>query len=144
MATPIGLKIGLAIFDILSDDSALLAITGMSAAKIQPAPLKDESKTDVAVVYEFNAINPVNTKRVYRIDTAPLHIVDFTCDCIAKDYSTSVSMAQSVTEALETAINNTYNGVKIRGNTLEGATELYNKQRRYYNKSVSFQARVLL
>ena len=144
MATPIGLKIGLAIFDILSDDSALLAITGMSAAKIQPAPLKDESKTDVAVVYEFNAINPVNTKRVYRIDTAPLHIVDFTCDCIAKDYSTSVAIAQSVTQALEGSINDTYNSVKISGITLEGATELYNKQRRYYNKSVSFQARVLL
>ena len=73
-----GLKIGKVIFDILKNDSTLMSITGMSASKIQPAPLKEQGNPIVAITYEFDAVNPVNTKRTIRAETAPLYIVDFT------------------------------------------------------------------
>ena len=144
MSATEGLKIGKAVFYILSNDSPLLNITGMSAAKIQPAPLKEQSGSNVAVVYEFDAVNAVNQKREYRLQTAPLYIVDFTCECIALDYGTSITLANEVGRALQEAASGTYNSVKVDGINLTNAREDYNKQRRYYSKSLSFQARVLI
>ena len=144
MSATEGLKIGKAVFYILSNDATLLNITGMSANKIQPAPLKEQSGSNVAVVYEFDAVNAVNQKREYRVQTAPLYIVDFTCECIAKDYGTSIALADAVGQALQQATSNTYNSVKVDGINLTNASEGYNKAQRYYSKSLSFQARVLL
>jgi hypothetical protein len=144
MSATEGLKIGKAVFNILSNNSNLLSVTGMSAAKIQPAPMKEQGNADVGVLYEFDAVNPVNRKREFRLETAPLYIVDFTCECIARDYSTSVILADAVGTALQVAASGTYNSVKVDGITLTSANELYNKERRYYSKSLSFQARVLL
>lgn len=144
MASTAGLKIGKAIFDILKNDVALMAISGMDATKIQPIPLKEQGTPDLAITYEFDAVNPVNIKRVYRVETAPLYIVDFTLECIAKDYSTSIVLADYSTRALQVASNGTYASVKINGITLQNASEDYNKARRYYSKRLSFQARILL
>tara|TARA_Y100001973_G_C5055038_1_gene259738 strand:+ start:198 stop:632 length:435 start_codon:yes stop_codon:yes gene_type:complete len=144
MSATEGLKIGKAVFNILSNNSALLSVTGMTAAKIQPAPMKEQGDPDIGVLYEFDAVNAVNRKRLNRVDTAPLYIVDFTCECISRDYSISVILADAVGQALQTAPSGTYNSVKVDGINLTNANELYNKQRRYYSKSLSFQARVLL
>ena len=144
MANTAGLKIGKVIFDILKNDSALMAISGMDATKIQPIPLKEQGTPDLAITYEFDAVTPVNIKRLFRIETAPLYIVDFSLECIAKDYSTSIVIADFSTRALQVASNGTYGGVKVNGITLESASEDYNKARRYYSKRLSFQARILL
>ncbi len=139
-----GLKIGKVIFDILKNDSTLMSITGMSASKIQPAPLKEQGNPIVAITYEFNAVNPVNTKRTMRAETAPLYIVDFTLECIAKDYSDSILLSMYSSKALQEAANGTYASVKLNGITLESASEDFNRARKYYSKSLSFQARILL
>jgi len=144
MSATEGLKIGKVIFNILSNDSNLLAISGMSAATIQPAPMKNPSAPSIAVLYEFDAVNAVNQKRLIRAETAPLYIVDFTCECIALDYGTSITLANEVGRALQEAASGTYNSVKVDGINLTNAREDYNKQRRYYSKSLSFQARVLI
>ena len=144
MSATEGLKIGKAVFYILSNNTAVTSVTGMSAAKIQPAPMKEQGNADVGVLYEFDAVNPVNRKRELRVFTAPLYIVDFTCECIARDYGDSINLADAVGQALQEATSGTYNGIKVDGITLTSANELYNKERRYYSKSLSFQARVLL
>lgn len=139
-----GLKIGRVIFDILKNDTTLMSISGMSENSIQPVPLKEQGTPDVAITYEFDAVNPVNTKRTLRAETAPLYIVDFTLECIAKDYSDSILLSMYSSKALQEASNGTYSSVKINGITLESASEDYNKARRYYSKRLSFQARILL
>jgi len=144
MSATVGLQIGKIIFDILKNDTVLMGITGMSATKVQPAPLKEQLSPDVAITYEFDAINPVNIKRSLRIETAPLFIVDFTLECIAKDYSDSILLGLYSSKALQEAEHNTYNDVKLNGITLISASEDYNKARRYYSKRLSFQARILL
>ena len=144
MAATEGLKIGKVIFDILKNDSTLLAIDGMAVQLIQPAPLKEQSTPDVAITYQFDAVNPVNIKRQFRVETAPLYIVDFTLECIAKDYGNSILIADTAAKALQEAQNSTYSDVKLNGITLESANEDYNKARRYYSKRLSFQARILL
>lgn len=144
MAATEGLKIGKVIFDILKNDTSLMAITDMDATKIQPAPLKEQGNPTLAITYEFDAVNPVNTKRLFRTETAPLYIVDFTLECIAKDYGNSILIADTAAQALQTAAHGTYASVKLNGITLESATEDYNKARRYYSKRLSFQARILL
>ena len=144
MAATEGLKIGKVIFDILKNDSTLLAIDGMAVQLIQPAPLKEQSTPDVAITYQFDAVNPVNIKRQFRVETAPLYIVDFTLECIAKDYGNSILIADTAAKALQEAQNSTYSDVKLNGITLERANEDYNKARRYYSKRLSFQARILL
>ena len=144
MAATEGLKIGKVIFDILKNDSTLMAISGMSAQAIQPIPLKEQGTPDLAITYEFDAVNPVNIKRIFRVETAPLYIVDFTLECIAKDYGNSILLADTAAQALQNATNGTYASVKLNGITLESASEDYNKARRYYSKRLSFQARILL
>ena len=144
MSATEGLKIGKVIFNILSNSSSVLGVTGMTAGKIQPAPMKNPKAPEIGVLYEFDAVNPVNQKRLIRVETAPLYIVDFTCECIALDYGTSITLADAVGQALQEAVSGTYNGIKVDGINLTNAREDYNKQRRYYSKSLSFQARVLI
>lgn len=144
MSATEGLKIGKVIFDILKNDTTLMGISGMSANKIQPMPLKEQVSTDIAITYEFDAVNPVNIKRTLRVQTAPLYIVDFSLECIATDYSTSILLGNYAAVALQEAESGTYGSVKVDGITLESASENYNKARKYYSKSLSFQARILL
>ncbi len=144
MAATEGLKIGKVIFNILKNDSSLMAISGMDANKIQPIPLKEQGTPNLAITYEFDAVNPVNIKRILRAETAPLYIVDFSLECISKDYGNSILLADTATQALQNASNGTYASVKLNGITLESASEDYNKARRYYSKRLSFQARILL
>jgi hypothetical protein len=144
MSATEGLKIGKVIYNILSNDSTTTSVTGMSAAKIQPAPLKEQANTDVCVTYEIDAVNPINIKYSGALITAPIYIVDFTCECVSKDYSTGIILADAVAMALQQAANGTYNSVKLNGLTLLSASEDYNRARRYYSKSLSFQARILL
>lgn len=144
MSTTSGLYIGRAIFYILKNDSPVQARPGMSASVIQPAPLKETANPTAAITYQIDAINPINTKRTLRAESAPLYIVDFTLECIQKDYSEIIALADVTTRALQEATNGTYNGVKLNGITLESASEDYNRVRRYYSKRLSFQARVLL
>tara|TARA_A100001201_G_scaffold32268_1_gene34729 strand:- start:6878 stop:7312 length:435 start_codon:yes stop_codon:yes gene_type:complete len=144
MSATEGFKIGKAVFNILKNNDALMQISGMSAGLIQPAPLKEQGATTLGITYEFDAVNPLNIKRVFRLETAPLYIVDFTLECIAKDYSTSILLADYATTALQESSNGSYGDVKVNGITLESANEDYNKARKYYSKRLSFQARILL
>ena len=144
MSITSGLNIGRAIFYILKNNALVQAVTGMSASVIQPAPLKEQANPIAAITYEIDAVNPVNTKRIQRAETAPLYIVDFTLECISKDYSETILLADVTTRALQEATNGTYNGIKLNGMTLETASEDYNKARKYYVKRLSFQARVLI
>lgn len=139
-----GLLIGKVIFDILKNDSTLMGITGMSASKIQPTPIKEQGSFPNGITYEIDAISPLNVKRSSRAETAPLYIVDFTLECIAKDYSDSILLGMYSSKALQEAANGTYASVKLNGITLESASEDYNKARKYYSKRLSFQARILL
>lgn len=139
-----GLLIGKVIFDILKNDNTLMAITGMSASKIQPIPMKEQGDFPVGITYEIDAINPINVKRALRAETAPIYIVDFTLECIAKDYSDSILLGLYASKALQEASNGTYNNVKLNGITIESVREDFNRARKYYSKSLSFQARILL
>ena len=143
MANTLGLQIGKVIFNILNDND-ITSISGMSVRQIQPAPLKDEDTATVAILYQIDAVIPVNVKRIYRVETAPLYIVDFTLECIANAYNDSITLADTSARLLQEALNGTYNGIKLNGITLETASEDYNRARRYYSKRLSFQARILL
>jgi hypothetical protein len=139
--------IGKAIFYILRNDSSVMASNLLDGNQnlIQPSPIKDEARSDMALAYEVDAVRPMNVKRpLYRSQTAPLYIVDFNVECITKSYSDSILLSDAVAQALQGAANDTYNGVEINGITLDTANQAYNKARKYYVKSLSFQARVLL
>ena len=144
MANTVGLQVGKVIFDILKNSSLIMGIDGMDVSKIQPAPLKEQDNATQAILYQFDAVVPVNVKRLYRIQTAPLYVVDFSLECIAKDYRDSIILSDAAAKVLQEAEHNTYNDVKLNGITLESASEDYNRARKYYSKSLSFQARILL
>lgn len=145
MSVTIGVKIGKAIYNILSNDSSLINVSGMAVNKIQPSPLIREGDSNIGVVYEISAVNPVNVKRpIYRVATAPLYNVTFTIECIHTVYHDSIIMADLVCQALQQAAIGTYNNVKLGGINLDTMTEAYNKERRFYSKILTFDARVLL
>tara|TARA_R100001463_G_scaffold70797_1_gene124469 strand:- start:12059 stop:12493 length:435 start_codon:yes stop_codon:yes gene_type:complete len=144
MSLTIGLQIGRAIFYILKSNLSVQGVTGMDESHIQPAPLKERASAITALTYQIDAVNPVNVKRTDRTETATLYLVDFTCECIAKDYSICNDLAMKVSRAFQESPNGTYNTIKLNGITLSSASEDYNKARKYYSNSLSFQARVLL
>lgn len=146
MSTSVGLQIGKAIYNILSNDTGgVLSITGMAVNKIQPAPLIREGDTNIGVVYEISAVNPVNVKRPdYRIVTAPLYNVTFQIECMHTVYHDSIILAERVCTVLQESAVDTYNTIKLGGINLDTMTETYNKERRYYSKILTFDARVLL
>ena len=94
MSTTIGLQIGKAIYNILKNDASVNGsnLLNSDASLIQPAPLKDVSDPDVAITYEIDSMQPINVKRTSRQQTAPIYIVDFTCECFARDYSNSTAV----------------------------------------------------
>jgi len=143
MALSVGLSMGKAIFDILKNNYALLQINGMSVNKIQPAPLLKQTNPEVCVIYEIDSVNPVYTKRNRTLNSAPLYVVDFSIYCVNRIYFQNVGLAQAVSDALDTAANGTYNSLKIDGISLQSSSEDYNKERKYYLNTLSFQARVL-
>lgn len=143
MALSVGISMGKAIFDILKNNYALLQIIGMNVTKIQPAPLLKQNNPDVCVIYEIDSVNPVYTKRNRTLNSAPLYVVDFSIYCVNRIYFQNVGLAQAVSDALDTAANGTYNSLKIDGISLQSSSEDYNKERKYYLNTLSFQARVL-
>lgn len=144
MGATAGLEIGKAIFYILKNNSNVQSVVGMSASKIQPAPLKEQGDIITALTYIIDAVNPINIKYSGIQTTAPVYIVDFTIECIANKYSNCNDLAMEVSKALQESPNGTYNTIKINGIKLQSANEDYNRARKYYNNSLTFQARVLL
>ena len=143
MSTTLGYQIGRAIFYLLKNESDLMSITGMSDAVIQPAPMREQSNTNIGITYEINAVNPVNVKRISREEGAPLFNVTFTLECFHRVYHDSINLADFATRAMCDNVG-TFNSIKIDGIALETMQETYNKERRYYSKLLTFDARVLL
>ena len=132
MSVTVGVLIGKAIFDILKNDSALIAINDMAVNKIQPAPLIREGDTNIGVVYEISSVQPVNVKRaLFRSQTAPLYNVTFIIECMHTVYHDSITMADSICQALQSADYNTYNTIKLGGINLDSMQETYDKKRRF-------------
>ena len=147
MSSTVGLQIGKAIFDILKNNANLNGtnLLNNDAKLIQPAPLKDVSDPDLAITYEIDSMQAINVKRNYRVQTAPLYLVDFTLECFARDYSNSILLSDAAAAALqESETDGTFGNVKVNGFSFLSASETYNKERRYYSKQLSFSARVLL
>ena len=116
---------------------------GMSDAVIQPAPMREQSNTNIGITYEINAVNPVNVKRTSRNAGAPLYNVTFTLECFHRVYHDSINLADFATRAMCDNVG-TFNSIKIDGISLDTMQETYNKERRYYSKLLTFDARVLL
>mgnify|MGYP003649460409 CR=1 FL=1 len=143
MSAATAVEFGKVIFNVLKDSSSITSIPGMSAVKIQPAPMKAQTNPSIGILYEISAINPVHAKRELRTESTPLFIVDFSIQAFSTDYSTSITLAKTIVEELHDLASGTYESIKIDGVELKSLNEDYNKAQRYYNKSISFQARVL-
>jgi len=143
-------KIGDAIFNMLSSNSDVVGEPGMDAAKIQPEPLLNQNDPSAAVTYQIDAISPVYVKTA---NGAVLHgppayeIVDFTILIHNRDYENCCNLTEVVIDAIvqpkTSSTFGTGNSFKINGVSLESVSEDYNKQRKYYTKTLTFQARVL-
>tara|TARA_R100001369_G_C3315031_1_gene167954 strand:- start:1136 stop:1570 length:435 start_codon:yes stop_codon:yes gene_type:complete len=143
MSSAKALDFGKVIFNVLKTNSTLLSVVGMSANKIQPTPMLEQGDPTIGVLYEISAVNPINAKRVNRSEITPLYIVDFSIQAFSTDYSTSVILAKAVINAFHDLPNGVYEFIKVDGINLQTISEDYNKAQRYYNKAISFQARVL-
>ena len=146
-------KIGDAIFSMLKAEPfgySVLAEPGMDATKIQPEPLLNQNDPSAAVTYQIDAITPVYVKTG---NGAVVHgqpayeIVDFTILVHNRDYENCCNLASAVIEVLVLPTTSssfgTTNTFKINGVSLESLSEDYNRQRKYYTKTLTFQARVL-
>lgn len=144
MSSAGAVEFGKVIFNVLKDSASITSIAGMSALKIQPAPMKAQTNPSIGILYEISAINPVHAKRELRGESTPLFIVDFSIQAFSTDYSTSITLAKTIVEVLHDLTPGIYQGMVVDGIQLQTMTEGYNKAQRYYNKSISLQARVLI
>ena len=95
MSVTAGLLVGKAIFNILSSGSTI-NVNGMAANKIQPMPMLAQGNPQVGVLYELSGILPINIKRSFRLQTAPVYMVDISIEVINLDYSQCTILADAV------------------------------------------------
>ena len=144
MSSAVAIEFGKVLFNALKDSSNITSIPGMAATKIQPAPMKAQTDPSIGILYEISAVNPMNAKREIRAENTPLFIVDISIQAFSTDYGISVTLAKTIVEVLNDLEPGIYQGINVDGITLQTITDGYNKAQRYYNKSISLQARVLL
>jgi len=144
MSSATAIEFGKVIYNVLKDSSDITSIPGMTSTKIQPAPMKAQTDPTIGILYEISAVNPMHAKREVRTENTPLFIVDISLQAFSTDYGTSVLLAKTIVEVLNDLEPGIYQGINVDGISLQTITEGYNKAQRYYNKSISLQARVLL
>jgi len=120
------------------------------ASAIQPAPLKDLKSLPAfaskprGIVYEVNSISPLNIKREFRTQTAPIYVVGFSLDVFHYVYRLCNELSTASINALEKSVNNTYNGIKISGIKFDNSRENFNEKKEFCVKEIDLTARILI
>ena len=138
MAVVTGGKIGKMIYNVLSTDSALLALIG-SANKIQPVVIYNSSPTE-GIFYEVLNVENVNTKTTAAADLA---VVTYQIECFSKDYTAIIDISTLVQKLLDKLAQGTYGGFDIQSSVLTSLSEDYNKKNSLYYRQLTFQARTI-
>ena len=129
------MKIGLAIYNILANDSDVAAIV---STRIYPNVAK-QSTTFPFLVYQTTGIDPNDTKDgVSTVDGNSFEVL-----CFADTYTEAVDLAQKVRVALDRK-SGTYNTIEVQSIQYEGSSEHFDVKgdnRGIYVQSLSFDLR---
>ena len=129
------MKIGLAIYNILANDSD---VTDITSTRIYPNVAK-QSTTFPFLVYQTTGIDPNDTKDgVSTVDGNSFEVL-----CFADTYTEAVDLAQKVRVALDRK-SGTYNTIEVQSIQYEGSSEHFDVKgdnRGIYVQSLSFDLR---
>jgi len=129
------MKIGLAIYNILANDSD---VTDITSTRIYPNVAK-QSTTFPFLVYQTTGVNPNDTKDgVSTVDGNSFEVL-----CFADSYTDSVDLSTKVRVALDRK-SGTYNTIEVQSIQYEGSSEHFDIQgdnRGIYVQSLSFDLR---
>ena len=110
------MEIGLAIYNILSNDANVAAVVG---TRIYPNVAKQTSDFPF-IVYQMTGVTPTDTKD----GVSPLDTNTFNVLCFAETYSGAVSLAQRARNALDRKTG-TYSTIKIQGLSYISSNEYF-------------------
>ena len=108
------MKIGLAIYDILSNDSNVSALV---STRIYPNVAKQSSAFPF-IVYQTTSTDPTDTKD----GVSPLDVISFEVLCFSETYTQAVDLAEKVRNALDRNTG-THNTIITQGLSFTGADE---------------------
>lgn len=132
------MKIGLAIYNILNNDSDVVALV---STRIYPNVAKQGS-TFPFIVYQTTGVDPTDTKD----GVSPMDVNAFEVLCFADSYSGAVDLAQKARIALD-RVSGTYpatTGIKIQSikfNSVDEDFEIEGDGRGIYVQTLSFDLR---
>ena len=128
------MKVGLAIYNILSNDSD---ITSLVSTRIFPL-VAPQSTEFPFILYDVDENNPSDTKDgVSKLDT-----IQSTVSCYAKSYSEACDIADKIRTALD-RVSGTYNTIRIQSIQFDGLNDIFddNHELGIYRKALDFNIR---
>tara|TARA_R100000657_G_C4675464_1_gene121127 strand:+ start:1414 stop:1830 length:417 start_codon:yes stop_codon:yes gene_type:complete len=134
----IGLEIGKAIYNILSNDSTLTTLLG-GAARIQPSAIYTSSP-EAGVYYDILSVDNTNTKTTAK---AELTIVTLQIECFMSKYADNISLATRIQHLLDKIVEGTYNTIKIQSCVLDSQTTDFDGDNKYYYVESTYKLRII-
>tara|TARA_R100001440_G_scaffold71818_1_gene95112 strand:+ start:456 stop:869 length:414 start_codon:yes stop_codon:yes gene_type:complete len=134
----IGLEIGKAIFNILSNDSTLTTICN-GAKNIQPSAIYNSSPKE-GIYYDILSVNNENTKTS---DKASLTRVTLQIECFNNKYIDVIRLASRVQHLLDKISEGTYNNVTIQSSVLDSQTTDFDGDNKFYYVESTYLIRII-
>jgi len=134
----IGLKIGKAIYNILSGDSNLVSLVG-GVTKIQPSAIYTSSPSK-GIFYDILSVDNDNTKTS---NVAEITSVIFQIECFMPKYADAVSVGVRVQELLDKLTNGEYNSIKVQSCVLQSQSTDFDGDNKLYYIQSTFKARII-
>jgi len=128
---------GLAIYNILANDTPVSAIVG---TRIFPNVAKQTTSFPF-IIYDVQSENPTDYKQgVSSLDTDNVMV-----SCYCKTYSQASDLAKKIRTALD-RVSGTYNGVVIQSIKYDGYNDLFTESsanQGIYRKALQFNLRII-
>lgn len=128
---------GLAIYNILANDSPVSAIVG---TRIFPN-VAQQTTSFPFIIYDVQSENPTDYKQgVSTLDTDTVMV-----SCYCKTYSEASDLAKKIRTALD-RVSGTYNGVVIQSIKYDGYNDLFTESsadQGIYRKALQFNLRII-
>jgi|TARA_R100000482_G_scaffold113375_1_gene55980 hypothetical protein len=134
----IGLKIGKAVFNILSGDSTITTLIG-TAANIQPSAIYTQAPR-AGIYYDVLSVDNEYTKTS---DKPGLTIVTLQIESFMNKYADAISLAVRVQELFDKIAEGTYNTIKIQSCILDSQTTDFDGDNKYYYVESTYRLRII-
>jgi hypothetical protein len=132
------MKVGLAIYNILSGDSNIEEIVG---TRIFPNVARENTSFPF-ILYTVLSDSPTEVKEM----TSPLDVTSVMVSCYSETYTQACDLAMFIRNALQRKAEGTYGTIKLRSITYEGYNDIFDDDagtNGIFTKALDFSVQII-